>query len=170
MNQKRFEAIYRLYYEELLSFAKNHVSDPYLAEDMVQETFLFFFEHGMNNASCKNNLLYSTLISILKDTCKYSISELSSDDVTFTNSENSQYISSLFQTFIQQQLVQKNFEKIEPLILQLPTDEQQLLMLYYFEKKNAKEISNQVSISHGTVRKKLDRSKKKLREMYLKIA
>ena len=170
MNQKRFEAVYRLHYEDLLSFAKNHVSDPYLAEDLVHETFLFFLEHGMNNASYRNISLYSTLISLIETTLEQSSRYLSFDDDAFTNSEISWFSSFLFQLFTKQQMDQKTIERLKPLFLELSKEEQQLLTLYYFEDKNAKEISEVISLNHNTIRKKLERSKKKLREMYLQTA
>ena len=65
---------------------------------------------------------------------------------------------------------QKTIEQLKPLFLELSKEEQQLLTLYYFEDKNAKEISEVISLNHNTIRKKLERSKKKLREMYLQTA
>lgn len=170
MNHKRFEAIYQLHYEDLLSFAKNHVSDSYQAEDLVQETFLFFLEHGMNNASCRNNSLYSTLISLAKSTLNQPACFLSFDDDAFTNSENLYYTSSLFQAFTKQQSIQNNFDTLQMLVPQLPDEEQQIFTLFYFEGKNAKEISEIIPLSHDTIRKKLERSKKKLKEIYLHTA
>ena len=167
MNQKRFEAIYRLHYEELLSFAKNHVSDSYQAEDLVQETFLFFLEHGMNTVLCKNDSLYSILISLLKTTLEQPFRLLSFDDDAFTNSEISWFSSSLFQIFSKQQMEHKTLEKLKTLFLELSIEVQQLLSLYYFDEKNAKEISQVLSLKHDTIRKKLERSKKKLKQLYL---
>lgn len=170
MNQKRFEAVYRLHYEDLLSFAKNHVLDPYQAEDLVQETFLFFLEHGIKNVSYKDDLLYSTLISLLEHTLEKPTRFLSFDNDAFTNSEISWFSSFLFQNFTKQQTEEKTIEKLKNLFSKLSTEEQQLLRLYYFEDKTAKEISEIIPLSHDTIRKKLERSKKKLREIYLQTA
>lgn len=167
MNQKRFEAIYRLYYEDLLSFAKHQVSDFYLAEDLVQDAFLFFFEQGMTDVPSVEQTLYSILISLLERNLQRPVFELSFIDDILEHPNDYSSVSFLFQNFSQNQMEQNKNKLLQESIEELSFADRTLLTLYYLEEKNAKEIGILFSISHCAVRKRLERIKKKLLQIYL---
>ena len=59
MTNESFCTMYNLYYEKLLSFANTHLSDCFLAEDLVQDTFLFFYEQDtLEDFSTKKRYLF----------------------------------------------------------------------------------------------------------------
>lgn len=166
MNQKRFEAIYRLYYEDLLSFANYQVSDFHQAEDLVQDTFLFFFEQGMTDVPSIEQSLYSILTSLLERSLQRPVPELSFTDDIFEPQTDSSAISFLFQTLFQNQIEQNKNKLLQESIEQLSLADRALLTLYYLDEKSAKEIGILLSLSHCTVRKRLERIKKKLQQLY----
>lgn len=162
MNQKRFTTIYQLYFDSLLSFAKNHVKDSYLAEDIVQELFLLLLEEKYCEDVCIEHFLFSNLYSLINNQLNQEQSD--PDHLHDFLEHPRESFPSVLQILSQHQMsIQKN-ELLMDSLAQLPEEEQTILSLFYMEGKNAKEIGNILSIRHATIRKRLERSKLRLRQ------
>lgn len=165
MNQKRFTAIYQLYFDSLLSFANNHINDSYLAEDIVQDLFLSLWEQNFSEAVCIEQFLFSSLYSRITDYLRQDFQNTSCFHDFSDYSKNP--IPSVLQLLYRNQNFFFLKEQLYDRMAQLPKEEQTILSLFYTEGKNAKEIATILSLKHATVRKRLERSKFRLRQQFL---
>ena len=180
MKQLDMNALYHMHYKYLLSFANKHVQDFYLAEDLVQDTFLLFWKQKnsmtkMESLSqepqkqiSQHTLTRSYLLYILnhllewkkKDTNRPTISIEDNPTHTLSYFPLMEPCNSTGVQDYEQKLVQFCFSL-------LSSSDQQVLYWYFYDNKNAKEISQLLSITHVAARKRLERGKKRLRNIYL---
>ena len=150
-----WDEVYAKYHPELLRWCIGACRDKELAEDLVQETFL----KALQNADTFEDLgpsqrrawLYRTVKNLLCDRYRRAVLEA---EYLQQNPEAEAYLDPGIQ------------QTENELVLQALTPEDRMLFtLRYIEGYNASEISDMLGIPTGTIRAKLSRSRKLLKNM-----
>lgn len=125
--------------------------------DAIQNTMLMVFKHikRLKDNKCFKSWIIKILINecnkIIKDNIKRkNILEKTIDNITLKNNDNDKKL----EEFI-------NFNNI---ISSLAPEEQLIFTLYYKDKFSCKEISKIIKIKENTIKSKLDRGRKKLKD------
>ncbi|MBR4290020.1 MAG: RNA polymerase sigma factor [Oscillospiraceae bacterium] len=150
-----WDEIYERHYPELLKYCMGACRDKELAEDLVQETFLkalqnadTFEELGSNQ---RRAWLYRTMKNLLYDRYRRAVLEAG---YLQQLEEDAAYLD----PGIQQTETELILQKLTP-------EDQMLFTLRYMEGYNASEISEMLGMPTGTIRAKLSRSRKILKNM-----
>ncbi|WP_409290572.1 sigma-70 family RNA polymerase sigma factor [Peribacillus sp. SCS-37] len=158
-----FDSIMKEYGQSVLWLAYSYVKDKSLAEDITQEVFI----------SCYKNLDAFRGDSSIK-TWLYRITGNRCKDVLKSWSYRSRKITgALFDDHRSdgdspEAAVLKKMEdrELSVRVLSLPVKYREVIYLYYFEEYSIDQISTLLSISAGTVKTRLHRGRKLLKDMY----
>ncbi|QEM09906.1 RNA polymerase sigma factor [Mucilaginibacter rubeus] len=153
------EALYKLFYAEMLRVCNSYVPDKELAKEAFNNGFLKVFQ-SVNNFDIEKGELGGWIRKIMIytsiDLCR---KELKFNTVSFDIHEHDDY-------FISPSALEKlYFEDILQSIRTLPLATQTVFNLSVLDGFTHKEIGEQLSISEGTSRWHLAEAKKKLREL-----
>lgn len=151
-----WDELYQRHYGELLSWCRNACRDSGLAEDLVQETFVravqnthLFMDMG---GSQRRAWLFRTLKNLLFDHNRREALE-------------QRYAQFLSDDGVPEWGYQETEGRL--LLARLPTEDQMLFCLRYLEGYNASELSEMLNLPAGTIRARLSRCRKRLKEMLL---
>lgn len=134
-NQQAYEELVRLYYQDIFSYFVCHTSSREDAKDLTQDTFLKLGKYIKNYKplAAFKTYLYKIAHSVYIDYLKKKKEYLYEHEETI---ESKQYI----------------YNNVTLLLDSLPTDERDLLILYYYEKLTYKEIATIYNIPVSTVK------------------
>ena len=148
VRKREFEQIYDTYSRRIYGFAlRLSDGDTYLAEEIVQESFIRLWEHwdGLNDHQAALGYLFSTAKHIFLNYCehemvKYVYEEyvLQHDSELTGESESSQDARSL-EAYLRQ------------IVDNMPPVRQKVFMMSRYEHKSNKEIAATLGISEKTV-------------------
>lgn len=151
-DKNAFGTIFKTYQKELYKIAKTRLNSIEDIEDVVQETIFSAYNsiHKLKNPS----KIKSWLITILINKCNDYYKKNKNITVSFENTEADRYIpySSQINSTIE----------FDNLMCLLNKDERTILVLYYSEGYNSREISEILNINNSTVRSIMQRAKKKI--------
>lgn len=159
MTNGDFEIIIEKYYNMLLNIANKYLNDSFESQDVVQESFLKLYRaHKVfeNDEHLKNWLIRVTInncISVLRHN-KY---------VQLVDNE---YINNLPDTSDADKKNEENNEIFDCVQL-LNNNYKNIIVLYYYNSFDVKEISSILKISEVNVRKRLERARKKLKSIII---
>lgn len=150
-----WEMLYQRHYPELLKYCLAASLDRELAEDLVQETFL----KALQNPDTLEDLgqaqrrawLFRTLKNILVD--RYRRAVLEREHLQTVDAETVAWDPGIQQV------------ENEQVLASLAQEDRMLFRLRYIEDYNAAEISEMLGIPPGTIRSRLSRCRKKLKEL-----
>ena len=150
-NNKAFMDLLRIYEKDMYLLAKYMVKDDELIKDAVQDTILRVYErieYLKNEDSFK-----FWLLKILGNKCR---------DI-LKKDKNIIYLD----VQIEEGYMDKGYDEIEikNCIEKLNESQREIITLYYFNELTYKEISEIMNIPEGTVKSKLSRAKKYLRNI-----
>jgi len=148
----------RKYGSELKRIAYLYVNDKVECEDIIQEVFISCYQ---NLDQFRNEASYKTwLIRITINKCKDYRKRWSIKNLIFKPGINPLNTSqSTEEEYIQQQ----NSDEIVEQIASLSGKYKEVLILYYYQEMNMKEISDVLNISVNTVKSRLLRGKDALK-------
>lgn len=155
-NKKVFEAMFHEYYPGLLRFSENIVFDREVGEDILQNLFIYIWEHSdyLKITSSLKSYLYTAT----KNRClNYLRSRKIEDKHQLLYIEAS--ISNLDENNIEPEI----FSQIQDAINSLPPKMGEVFRLRYEEERSIGEISKSLQLSENTVKTQLLRAKGKLR-------
>lgn len=150
-----WDEIYEKFYPELIRWCCRACQDQALAEDLVQETFLRALQNAdtiedLNLSQCRA-WLYRTMKNLLYD--RYRRTVLEAEHLQQPDEETAYWDQGIQQ--IENELI---LQKLTP-------EDRMLFTLRYMEGYNASEISEMLSMPPGTIRAKLSRCRKLLKNM-----
>jgi RNA polymerase sigma factor (sigma-70 family) len=142
-------------YATILRMTKN----PHDAQDLVQEAFIKVYQQLVkyDNTGSFSSWLYRVAINHCMDEFRkkrYKMKQVEIDEGTVVNPD---YPEVIF-------LKKEKSRQVERLIATLPEDERMIILLRYVNELSYQEISELVEAPLSTVRNKLHRAKKKMRE------
>jgi RNA polymerase sigma-70 factor (ECF subfamily) len=159
-NSQVYETLFHTHYNDLVRFAEGIIFDPQLAEDVVQNLFIHFWENA-NNIQIKSSLR-AYLFRAVKNRCLNRLKELQIRDknglLYFEGMMNSGNIN------IEEEEADLIL-RLNSAINKLPDKMAQIFKLKYLESKKQKEISASLHISENTVKTQLSRAREKLRKL-----
>jgi len=160
-NRKVFEALFYEYYPGLIRFAENYVFDVAVCEDIVQNLFLYFWEHAHETEIRLSLKAY--FYQAVRNRCLNFLRDLKVED-----KHKILYIEARFDTedpdFYRDPDLNRELEKA---IDDLPEQMRELFLLKYRDGKRISEIAELRGISENTVKTQLLRAKEKLRKKLL---
>ncbi len=158
MNKKTFKNIYDTYFENVYKSTLAIVRDESLAKDATQETFLTIYKESNQIKNIK--YIKSWVITIAT---RKAIDIVRKESKTFST-DKIDYI--LKDTKTPYDIVSKKEDKIllDNALKQLGFKYRQIIILRYYFDYSYKEIENILKISEGTVKSRLHKAKKILKD------
>ena len=137
-------------YNKIYRYCYYRVRNKDVAEDLTQETFLRFFESNYQEKGREMNYLYT----IAKNMC---INEIKNNVLTLQNEEIAD------ESVFDEDLVEKIH--IRNLLMKLPDDDREVLILRYMNGETVSDISKLLGISRFALYRKIQNAKKELKNM-----
>ena len=157
------ESIMNEYGDSLLRMCTLYVKDRYLAEDIVQDTFIKVYQkyHTFNNYSQEK----TWIMSIAINTCKnYMRGSWLSKVKTGVFLESTSLIN------IEEDVLQAEEEKdLLEKVMQLKVKYREVILLYYYQEVGVKDIAEILNIKEGTVRVRLQRARQQLGGLFQEV-
>lgn len=135
-------------YNKIYRYCYYRVRNKDVAEDLTQETFLRFFESNYQEKGREMNYLYT----IAKNLC---INEIKNNVLTLQNEEIAD------ESVFDEDLVEKIH--IRNLLMELPDDDREVLILRYMNGETVSDISKLMGISRFALYRKIQNAKKELK-------
>lgn len=149
-----FGELYEIYSKDMFRFAYYYLGSVTLAEDCVSECVCLAFQKigSLRKASA----FKSWLFKILHNCCNSALKEkvISTGNVEYSSLVN----LSSEEADISEKL------SLRQALLQLSSDEREIVILYYCQGYTSKEISEILGLKDSTVRSKIMRSGEKMRK------
>ncbi|MDR3268224.1 MAG: RNA polymerase sigma-70 factor [Tannerella sp.] len=165
---RAFEALYNRLYPALLYYAKQITGDHFVAEEILQDTFLKLWQNRQelfsDGASLKTYIYQAAhhqCINYLvhKKTQKQSFLQLASGKWWYEIGEQFAYDEQLLDAL----QAEETLHRIERLVEELPGQCREVFKLSRFEDKNNEEIAGLLGISVNTVKTHIYRALEKIR-------
>ena len=154
-----FAELYALTYQHIYNYAGHYLRDEYLAQDAVQETYISALK---NIKSIKDPSLFVAWINQIcfhvcydmsrkndKDEVNPDLLELLHDELTDHNPEA-------------QMEAGGDVELVKAAVRKLPFNEQQVIVMRYYNEMKFEEIADALQISRSSVRRYLESGKEHL--------
>lgn len=168
-DRSAFDKLYSLLYKSQIGLADSLVKDHYIAEDIVQESFMYAFSN-MNSLEdptafvrWMNRITYCNCVKSLRESIRRKSSEDNIDSYIESNEEAKQepLLSSAAE---EEYIMQEKRMDIQSAIRSLEPDTQALLYFRFYSGFRESEIAEIMGIPLGTVKSRLSNSKKKLKK------
>ena len=147
-----WEELYEDHYKELVSYGSRISGSKELAEDLVQETFVKALMNGEAVAdlspSKQRAWLFRTFKNLFFDRCRRAVLE-------------NEYMQNSQPEYGEDRGIQEIENAM--LLQKLSPQDRAIFILRYFDDYSAEEISRMLDLPPGTVRSKLSRSRKYLK-------
>ncbi|MEO0138327.1 MAG: RNA polymerase sigma factor [candidate division WOR-3 bacterium] len=164
---QRFEDIYKCYYNDVFRFILSKIRNINDALDLTNEVFLRALKgfKRFKGLSSVKTWLFKIAINEMRRYWRDNSYKVSlSDDIEDTD-------ETIFFYEIPEEEDYDEFKPVYPLesfkkaFSQLPEGYQKVLWLFYIEKRTYRQIADELGISIGTVKSRLNRAKVKLKEI-----
>lgn len=158
-----FEFFFKRYYSRLLAYARRFVQQEDEARDILQESFIVFWEkrETLDNISIK-----SFLFTIVRNKCLNYIKHLSvvqKYQLEYQDSGSENLYQLDFLTHDNEEVVFEEFQKqVNSVIEEMPTRCKEVFLLSRFKGLKNREIAEQLQISTTAVEKHISKAMKLL--------
>lgn len=154
-----FERLFRVYYEDLCTYCQGILDDPVKAEDVVQDTFVYLWDHRKCikiQVSLKAYLFHSVRHGALKVLRRQLMEQRHTPYLV-------EFIENLEQTeFSEEELA--DLEKVRQAIDNLPAQCKTVFLKSRLEDKSYKQIAEELGISSNTVKTHIVKAQRLIRE------
>jgi len=161
-DQESFKRLFHLYYDPLVIYAERYLYDRASSEDMVQEAFIYIWEHS-NTIEIKTSFK-AYLYTMVRNRCLNNLKTIKiTDDIEILD-----YIvinSVKKQDDFQDEKIRKH-KKILLFVETLPERMKAVFNLKYTQHYSHSEISNELGISKNTIKTQLKRAKTLLQSQF----
>ncbi|MFC7063617.1 sigma-70 family RNA polymerase sigma factor [Halobacillus seohaensis] len=160
--ENKMEEWIHLYSHDLKWIAYSYVKDHALAEDIIQETFIKAYQkyRTFKQQSSEKTWLYKITINLCKDHLKSSYFRR----VIRKGAEVFQHIPSKNSTPEQHTINKSENEELLEHVLQLEDKYREVIILFYFEYFELKDMAQLLNVSPNTVKTRLRRARQLLQE------
>lgn len=170
MRGQEFEAAATKYADNIYAVAFNYFKNPYDADDIVQEVLMSLYQSEASFES-DEHLKYWLLRVAINKCKKISLSarvrrSVSLEEYTAGSAGDAASLSprGLYAVTTEQDAVIRRIEILRQ-IMSLPQKYREVIHLYYYEDYDTKQIAEVLKLNEGTVRTRLARGRKKLKEV-----
>lgn len=157
-DKKAFEELYKKLYTPLYRYALSKCHDKSLVDDICQQTFLQFYQALDRYLPEKSPLAYLFTIAkrlLINHSEKKSFTSFDETLLENYNDDSPSIIDEAHTALL--------ISSINEHVLQLSTDEQEVIRLYFYAELSYKEISDTLDKEEAYIRKIKERALKKLR-------
>ena len=159
--KSKFEELYLLYRQDMYKTAYGILQDSFEAEDVVHEAFLIVIKKLNKISKIKCPQTHAFLIIIVKNLAlkiynqrkKIKTNDIDNIEIADSTDIEDTVISEM------------ELEQLEKILKQLPEDYYQILFLEQYMGFTIKDISESLGITYENAKKRLQRSKSKLRKI-----
>ncbi|WP_423128082.1 RNA polymerase sigma-70 factor [Gaoshiqia sp. Z1-71] len=164
-DERVFEFIFKAYFPRLMAFSKKFVSEPDIAEDIVQNVFATVW---INRNSIKEDTFKSYLFTLARNACLNHLKHQRIVDchragLEDTAKEEKLYYADFFSDPFHQTIFNEVRHEIEKIMQQLPGQTQTIFRLSRVDGLKNAEIAEILKISVRTVEKHITRALEKLK-------
>lgn len=162
-DKRRFEELYSRYERLLFVVANDVLKDPHKAEDAVNDAFVNIINNFEKISDITSPRTKRFVVIVVRNICFNILKkekrrpEILSEEPDVISSSASAAEDSFFDSY--------DGARIKEKIGMLPAAQRDALYLYIVENLTVSEISDLLGCSYETVKKRISRGKKKLREM-----
>lgn len=159
-DEKAFEYFFKKYYQLLFNYSFQILRDQYIAEEIVEDTFLIIWEKRKEIVLKGSFSAY--LMKSVYNQCLNHLKHQKVEDKYrsfFIHHMPSPEISDSFNSYPLSTLIGKEFEEnLEKSIQKLPEECRRIFILSRFDGKKNKEIAEMLNISVNTVKTQITRA------------
>ncbi len=156
-DEQTLKLIFEQHYQPLVNFAKSYLFDLAEAEDVVQQTFIKFWEKA--DTMVIERTIQDYLFTAVKNQC---LNRLAS--IKVSDKHKILYLEAHMMAIKSGNTINEELEsKIVAAINQLPLQVRKIIELKYTEDKKISEIAEILNVSKNTVKTQLQRGKAKLK-------
>ena len=167
--RSRMEQLYDEYERLLYSIAFRYMHDSYRAEDAVHDTFIKIVDHLDSISEVKCPQTRGFLVTIVENICLNMLTRKSyTSEVYETDEDGRLIIETLPDPYTNTEDIYSNkyeISRVTHAIKQLPEKLQDTMILYAAHGYTMKEISEIQGCSIETVKKRIQRSREKIRKI-----
>ncbi len=155
------DEIMNQYGQEILQLAYSYVKQQETAEDLTQEIFVKCYHslHTYKGKSAFRTWLWRIAINHCKDFLKSWYYKN-----VMTTENGSQYIGAAKENVEQTVIQNEEDQVLASVVMDLPIKYREVIYLYYFEELPIKEISAVIEVKENTVKTRMRKAKKLLKE------
>ncbi len=157
-DRKAFKEVFDEYFNALAAFGYKYISDPFVVEDMVQESFIGFWEKRKDFTHI--NALKSFLYTSVRNKC---LNQLKHQAVVQKHEKALVYEIESDHTFHSHVIEEETFNQLFVEIRNLPPSAQEIMLLALNGLKN-QEIADELKVSINTVKTQKKIAYSKLKE------
>lgn len=167
INKDEFEQLYKRYYPRLCNFARQFTRDAGLAQDMVHEVFMKFWESRNSIEKIDHG---SMLFRMTRNLCLNHVKHVrlvqnKNIDLKNTREWEELYRIEFYKDEPYLLIEQELQEKVEEIMQALPEKCRQVFTMSRIDEKKNSEIARQLGISLKTVEKHISRALRDFREL-----
>ena len=160
--KSKFEKIYFKYRQLMFQVANGILKDEYLAEDAVHKAFIKIMKHldKIKEIECPKTKAFSVII--VKHTAIDLYRKRKRENTVQIEEE---VLVEYRATTVDQEVIDKVENPLTAAILALPYHYSEIILLKYNHNYTDKQIAGLLGLSEDNVKKRLQRAKKKLKEI-----
>ncbi|MEM7381459.1 MAG: RNA polymerase sigma factor SigZ [Bacteroidota bacterium] len=143
------------YYDPLLGYVKKRVDNIMDAEDLTQEIFLKLSKGNLENVEHLKGWMYRIAKNTIIDYYRAKQKKLERLEKDLSN-----------ESLDEENAIEELSHCVRPFIERLPEEYRELLKMSELDNISQKDISEQLNMNYVTVRSKIQRGRKKLRQMF----
>ncbi|MFR2838802.1 MAG: RNA polymerase sigma factor [Zhenhengia sp.] len=164
--KSKFEKIYFEYRQLMFHIANDILSDEYLAEDAVHKSFIKIMKHlnKINDIECPKTKGF--IVIIVKHTAIDLYRKRKREKIVQIDEE---MLIEHRGTTVEQEIIDKIENPLTATILSLPHHYSEIILLKYSHNYTDKQIAKLLGLSEDNVKKRLQRAKKKLKEVLKEV-
>lgn len=156
-NERAFDRLFKRYHKPLLRFAYKLAADRDIANDAVQDTWI---KSTSSIRRLKDPRAYK---SWLYRSVKWRVVDIQRQRI---KRNEQQYPSEIENLEVKQNITIEDKDELSVAINQLPPVEKQIIHLFYLDEMTLIEISIVLEIAVGTVKSRLNRARKMLKQKF----
>lgn len=164
--KSKFEEIYFKYRQLMFQVANGILKDEYLAEDAVHKSFIKIMKHldKIKEIECPKTKGF--VVIIVKNTAIDLYRKRKRENIVQIDEE---VLMEYRGTTVDQEVIDKIENPLTVAILALPHHYSELILLKYNHNYTDKQIAGLLGLSEDNVKKRLQRAKKKLKEIIKEV-
>lgn len=166
LEKGNWEHLYNCYYNKLYKIATSYLKNTELAKDVVQEAFIHFIETPMfQKLECyREEEVLAFLITMTQNKSR-TLKKRYNRESLFCDYINEEILFENFDNTMSIVLHHADIEQIYEILHSLSKMDQKLLILKYIYGVNTKEIAEKYCIQPFTVRKRIERAKRRFQKL-----
>jgi len=173
-NRDAFDKLYSLLYRSQLNFASSMIRDHFMAEDIVQDSFMDAYSNinSLINprafVSWLSRITYCKSMENLKKSINRNAKEINIDDCIYCGGGISR--DSVMNAISEEKCdTNENRMDVQDAIHSLDADTQALLYMKFYNGMKETEIADIMNIPVGTVKSRISNTKKKLKRILYRV-